>query len=72
MEFLWSVFLRIRMEFENLLFESPYSVRMLENTEQENSDFGQFSRSVFQLKLQQTTRSTCIFVREGFIVFVFY
>ena len=38
-EFFWSVFSRIRTI-------SPYSVRMWENTDQKNSEYEHFSRSV--------------------------
>ena len=46
-EFFWSVFLRIRTVYGEILRISPYSVRMRENTEQKNSKYGHFSRSVF-------------------------
>ena len=39
-EFFWPVFFRIWTEY------SPYSVRMRENTDQKNSEYGHFSRSV--------------------------
>ena len=38
-EFFWSVFRRIWTEYLDLL-KSPYSVRMRENTDQKNSEFG--------------------------------
>ena len=36
-EFLWSVFSHIRTEYEDLWSKSAYSVRMRENTDQQNS-----------------------------------
>ena len=39
-EFFWPVFSRIRTEYE-----IPHSVRMRENTDQKNSECGDFSRS---------------------------
>ena len=41
-EIFWSVFSCIRTEYEDLLCKFPYSVGMLENTDQKN---GHFSRS---------------------------
>ena len=45
-EFLWSVFPRIRTEYGEVLRTSPCSVRMRESTDQENSEYGRFLRSV--------------------------
>ena len=47
--FSWSVFSRIRTEYGKIRSMSPYSVRMRENTDQKNSAFGHFSRSVLSL-----------------------
>ena len=44
-EFYWSVFSRIWTEYEEILRISPYSVRMRENMEQKNSEYGHFLRS---------------------------
>ena len=44
--FFYSVFSRIWTEYGEVLRISPYSVRMRENTDQKNSVFGHFSRSV--------------------------
>ena len=44
--FFWSVFSRIRNQYGEILCISPYSVRMRKNTNQKNSVFGHFSRSV--------------------------
>ena len=46
LEILWSVFSRIWTEYEEILRISSYSVRMRENTDQENSEYGNFPRSV--------------------------
>ena len=43
-EFFWSVFSRIRTEYEEMLHISPYSVGMRENAHQKNSENGHFSR----------------------------
>ena len=45
-EFFWSVFSRIRTEYEEILRISLYSIRMQENTGHKNSEYGNFSRSV--------------------------
>ena len=41
----WSVFTRIWTEYGEILFISPYSVRMRESTDQNNSEYGHFLRS---------------------------
>ena len=46
-EFFWFVFSHIWSEYEDILRISPYSVRMRENTDQKNSEYGHFSGSVF-------------------------
>ena len=43
--FFWSVYSRIRTEYKDLFRKSPYSVRIWENMDQENSVFGHFSHS---------------------------
>ena len=50
-EFSWSFVSRIRTEYEEILRISPYSVQMRENTDQKNSEYGQFSCSVFVLNI---------------------
>ena len=45
-ELFWSVFSRIRTEYGEMRSISPYSVRMGENTDQNNSEYGHFLRSV--------------------------
>ena len=42
-EFFWSAFSCIRTEYGNLQSKSPYSVRMRENADQKNSEYGYFS-----------------------------
>ena len=48
--FFWFVFSRMRTECEDeygeILRISPYSVRMRENTDQKNSEYGNYLRSV--------------------------
>ena len=41
-KFVWSVFSRIRTEYGEILRISPYSVRMRENTDRKNSEYGHF------------------------------
>ena len=46
-ELFWSVCFRIRTEIVSEMFRiSPYSVRMRENADQNNSEYGHFSHSV--------------------------
>ena len=48
-EFSWSVFSNIQTEYGKklrILRISPYSVRLRENTDQKNSEYGHFSWSV--------------------------
>ena len=45
-ELFWSVFSRIRTEYGETRSISPYSVQMWESTDQNNSEYGHFSRSV--------------------------
>ena len=44
--FFWSVFSCLRTEYGEMRSISPYSVRIRENTDQKNSEYGHFSRSV--------------------------
>ena len=46
LEFFWSVFSRILIEYGEILHISPYSVQTRKNTDQKSSEYGQFSRSV--------------------------
>ena len=45
-ELFWSSFSRIRTEYWAILHISPYSVRMRENVDQNNSEYGHFLHSV--------------------------
>ena len=54
-EFFWSVFSRIWTEYGEIL--SPNSVRMQENTDQENSEYGLFSPSDRFAKVSKATRA---------------
>ena len=45
-ELFWSVFSRIRTEYEETLRISPYSVRLRENMDKKNSEYLHFLRSV--------------------------
>ena len=45
----WSVFSHIRTKHEEILRISPYSVRIRENTDQNNSEYGQFLRRLTNL-----------------------
>ena len=47
-ELFWSVFSRIRTEYGEIRSISLYSVQIRENADQNNSDYGHFSRSVSQ------------------------
>ena len=64
----WSVFSGIRTEYGEIFRNSPYSVQMLENTDQNNSEYGYFSCSdwqeknkVFWCKKQNETNPWVIF-----------
>ena len=45
-EFFWSVLSLVRTEYGEILNISPYLVQIRENTDQKNSEYGHFSRSV--------------------------
>ena len=47
----WSAFSRIRTEYGEILYVSPYSIRMWENADQNDSKYGYFLRCVFLLFL---------------------
>ena len=44
-ELFWSAFPRIRLVYGEILRLSPYSVRMRESMDQNNSEYGHFLRS---------------------------
>ena len=48
-EFFWSVFSRIRIEYEKDSVFSLFSVQMRENADQKNSEYGHFSCSAYHL-----------------------
>ena len=54
LELFWSAFSRIQTEYVERLRITPYSVRMWENTDQNNSEYGQFLRRVI-----------CIYIPSG-------
>ena len=45
-ELFWSLFSHVWTEYGEILRISPYSDRMLENTDQNKSDYGHFLRSI--------------------------
>ena len=49
-EFFWSVFSRIRTKYGEIQSMSPYLVRLRENTNQKNSEYGRFPCSVLYAK----------------------
>ena len=54
----WSAFSHIRTEYGEILRVPTYSVRIPENTDQNNSEYGHFLRSlVMQLLSQGTERN---------------
>ena len=62
LELFLSLFSRIRTEYEETRSISPYSVRMRENMDQDNFEYGQFSRSVNGLTLLLTLRKRCLYL----------
>ena len=46
-ELFWSAYSCIQTEYGGMRSISPYSVPMRENADQNNSEYGHFSRSVF-------------------------
>ena len=48
-ELFWYTFSRIQTEYEEILRISPNSVRMGKNTDQNNSKYEHFLRSIFYL-----------------------
>ena len=53
LELFWSVFFRIRTEYGEIRSISPYSVRMRENTDQNNSEYGLFLFSAYLSRKRQ-------------------
>ena len=50
-ELFWSAFSIIRTEYGEIRIISPYSVRMRENADQNNSKYRHFSRSVYAMNI---------------------
>ena len=62
LELFWSIFSRIRTEYEKILRISSYSVRMWENTNQNNSEYGQILRSgLYNFSTFSTTQKKLFF-----------
>ena len=51
-EFFWSVSSRIRTKYGEIRNTTQYSVRMRENTDQNNSEYSNFLRSVYVICLR--------------------
>ena len=72
LEFFWSVISRIQTKYEEILCNSPCSVRMPENTDQKNSKWGRCSRSAFVVNLYpekyHSTHYTLLFTSHWFHV----
>ena len=51
----WTVFSRIRTECGEIRSNSPYSVRMRETTDQNNSEYGHFLRSAASISFPNRT-----------------
>ena len=56
----WSSFSTIRTEYGEILRISPYSVRMQENADQNNSEYGHFLLSVLNM-IKQTLEGSYLF-----------
>ena len=54
-EFFWSEFSRIRTEYREIRSICPYLVKMRENTDQKNSEYGHFMLSSTVLRLSHVT-----------------
>ena len=63
-EFFCSVFSRIRTKCGKILCITPYSVRMRENTDQKNSEYGHFLRSGNAHLLIDIQTCICSFASE--------
>ena len=58
LELFWSLFPRIRTDYGEIWWISPYLVQMRENTDRNNSEYGHFSRS--KEKRKSSKRSSVI------------
>ena len=63
-ELFWSVFSRIRTEYGEILRISPYSVRMWGNTDQNDSEYGHFSRSAIDADISDYSLKGVSFARK--------
>ena len=78
LELFLSVFSRIRTECGEIRRVSPYSVRMQENANENNSEYGHFLRSVIVIEQQRTRElvqfpsqdTKSIFLIDLFVKFV--
>ena len=59
-ELFWSAFSRIRTGYGEIRSISPNSVRMRENTDQDNSEYGHFSRSEMRTGKSKTPMHSVI------------
>ena len=57
-ELFWSVFTRIRIEYGEIIWISSYSVRMPENANQNNSEYGHYLHSEALSKMTDKLNST--------------
>ena len=64
--FFWSVFFRIRTGYGEIRSISPYSVRMRENRDQENSEYGHFSSSAVDVCIVHGTDILISFKKLNF------
>ena len=74
LEFFWSVFFCIRTEYGETRSISPHSVRMRENTDQNNSEYVHFSRSAAVRSLPRfefpNTRESLKIIDEFIVLYV--
>ena len=69
--FFWSVFSCIRTEYKDLRSKSQYSVRIQENTDEKNSIFGHFSRSVMETHILESPRFYRFLLNRNVDQFIF-
>ena len=62
LELFWSVFSHIPTKYGEIRSVSPYTVRMRENRNQNNSEYGQLLRSDFLLKQSHMEKRKCLVV----------
>ena len=71
LELFWPVFSCIPTKSGEMLCISPYSGRMQENTDQNNSEYGHFSRSVRVQCFETFVQKTICWCTSNFIIFNF-